>query len=203
MRSTSRRSLAATGSSDSIRRNSTVTRKQKTTPMPKQPNPETRADPAARASQLREILNRASHEYYVLDAPVLSDREYDELFRELQEIETAHPDLRTGDSPTVRVGAPIQSALAKHQHMVTMLSLGNAFDDDELSAWQERLLRLAGSDVTKSGYAVELKIDGAAVSLTYENGLFVTGATRGNGSIGEVVTAYLRTVRDVPLRLSG
>jgi len=171
--------------------------------MPKQPNPETQADPAARASQLREILNRASHEYYVLDAPVLSDREYDELFRELQEIETVYPDLKTGDSPTVRVGAPIQSALAKHQHMVTMLSLGNAFDDDELRAWQERLLRLAGGDVTKSGYTVELKIDGAAVSLTYENGLFVTGATRGNGSIGEVVTANLRTVRDVPLRLSG
>src|SRR5688500_6990836 len=203
MRSTSRRSLAATGSSDSIRRNSTVTRKQKTTPMPKQPNPETRADPAARESQLREIRKRASPEYYVLDAPVLSDREYDELFRELQEIETVHPDLKTGDSPTVRVGAPIQSALAKHQHMVTMLSLGNAFDDDELRAWQERLLRLAGGDVTKSGYTVELKIDGAAVSLTYENGLFVTGTTRGNGSIGEVVTANLRTVRDVPLRLSG
>lgn len=152
---------------------------------------------------MREILNRASHEYYVLDAPVLSDKEYDELFRELQGLESRHPGLTTADSPTVRVGAPPQSSLTKHEHMETMLSLGNAFDDDELSAWQARLERLAGKDVATSGYTVELKIDGAAVSLTYEDGLFVTGATRGNGSIGEVVTENLRTVRDVPLRLLG
>jgi len=84
-----------------------------------------------------------------------------------------------------------------------MLSLGNAFDDNELSAWQDRIIRLAGNDIDKSGYTVELKIDGAAVSLTYENGVFSRGATRGNGSIGEVVTENLRTVRDVPLRLLG
>ncbi len=152
---------------------------------------------------MRDTLNRASHEYYVLDAPVLPDREYDALFRELQDLESVHPELRTPDSPTVRVGAAPQSALTKHQHMVTMLSLGNAFDDAELAAWQERLIRVAGADVGSSGYAVELKIDGAAVSLTYEDGLFVVGATRGNGSIGEVVTPNLQTVRDVPLRLSG
>src|SRR3990170_1901894 len=146
------RSWVATASSGSIRPNSTATLKRKTTRMPKKQSPETRADPTARASQLREILNRASHEYYVLDAPVLPDREYDELFRELQEIESLHPDLRTSDSPTVRVGAAPQTALSKHQHMVTMLSLGNAFDDDELRAWQDRLLRLAGNDVTRSGY---------------------------------------------------
>lgn len=103
----------------------------------------------------------------------------------------------------MRVGAPIQSSLAKHQHLVPMLSLGNAFDDEELAAWEERIVRLAGSDIEKSGYAVELKIDGAAVSLTYDDGLFTTGATRGNGMIGEVVTENLRTVRDVPLRLLG
>jgi DNA ligase (NAD+) len=152
---------------------------------------------------LRDLLNRASHEYYVLDAPVLSDKEYDELFRELQQIESEHPELKTADSPTIRVGAPPQSSLKKHDHIVTMLSLGNAFNDDELSAWQDRLIRLAGADVASSGYTVELKIDGAAVSLTYEDGLFVTGATRGNGSIGEIVTENLRTVRDVPLRLRG
>ncbi len=152
---------------------------------------------------MRETLNRASHEYYVLDAPVLSDREYDALFRELQDLESEHPELKAADSPTIRVGAAPQGALTKHQHMVTMLSLGNAFDDAELAAWQERLIRVAGKDVGSSGYAVELKIDGAAVSLTYEDGLFVIGATRGNGSIGEVVTANLHTVRDVPLRLSG
>ena len=84
-----------------------------------------------------------------------------------------------------------------------MLSLGNAFDDNELTAWQDRLIRLAGKDIESSGYTVELKIDGAAVSLTYENGIFVTGSTRGNGTIGEVVTENLRTVRDVPLRLLG
>ncbi len=156
-----------------------------------------------RASDLREALNRASHEYYVLDAPKLSDREYDKLFRELQELEAADPDLRTPDSPTVRVGAPPQSSLAKHQHIVSMLSLGNAFDDGELNAWAERAVRLAGTDVEKSGYAVELKIDGAAVSLTYDDGLFTIGTTRGNGSIGEVVTENLRTLRDVPLRLTG
>ena len=160
-------------------------------------------DPTARASQLREILNRASHEYYVLDSPRLSDKEYDTLFRELQELESANPSLRTADSPTLRVGAPPQSSLIKHEHLVTMLSLGNAFDDPELAAWQERLVRLAGSDVKGSGYAVELKIDGAAVSLTYDDGVFVIGATRGNGSIGEIVTENLRTVHDVPLRLQG
>lgn len=139
----------------------------------------------------------------MLDAPVLSDRDYDALFRELQEIESCEPELRTPDSPTVRVGAPPQSSLGKHEHLVTMLSLGNAFDDDELKAWEDRLVRVAGGDIASSGYTTELKIDGAAVSLTYEDGLFVTGATRGNGSIGEIVTANLRTVRDVPLRLLG
>jgi DNA ligase (NAD+) len=133
----------------------------------------------------------------------LADREYDELFRELQQIESAYPELRTPDSPTMRIGAVPQSQLAKHSHILPMLSLGNAFDDSELQAWEERLIRLAGDDISKSGYTVELKIDGAAVTLTYEDGILVTGATRGNGLIGEIVTENLRTVRDVPLRLAG
>ncbi|HUQ19808.1 MAG TPA: NAD-dependent DNA ligase LigA [Gemmatimonadaceae bacterium] len=161
------------------------------------------SDPRARATRLREALNRASHEYYVLDRPTFSDREYDELFRELQRIEGEHPELRTPDSPTMRVGAPVQSQLAKHTHIQPMLSLGNAFDDDELRAWEERIIRLAGDDIFKSGYTVELKIDGTAVALTYEDGIFVAGATRGNGLIGEIVTENLRTLRDVPLRLAG
>ena len=158
--------------------------------------------PSARARTLRENLNRASHEYYVLDRPTLSDAEYDRMFRELQEIETAYPDLRGADSPTQRVGAEIQSALAKYTHGVPMLSLGNAFDDGELRAWEDRLIRIAGDDIARVGYSAELKIDGAAVSLTYEDGVLVVGATRGNGTIGEDVTANIRTVRDVPLRLT-
>jgi DNA ligase (NAD+) len=158
--------------------------------------------PSARAESLREILNRASHEYYVLDKPKLSDAEYDRLFRELQQIETAHPELRSADSPTRRVGAEVQSALVKHTHAVPMLSLANAFDDDELRAWEDRLIRIAGDDIARAGYSAELKIDGAAVSLTYEDGVLVVGATRGNGTIGEDVTANIRTGRDVPLRLT-
>ena len=158
--------------------------------------------PAARAAELRDALTRASHEYYVLDRPRMADAEYDRLFRELQQIEEQHPELRTADSPTQRVGAPPASQLDKYEHLVPMLSLGNAFDDDELRAWEQRLVRLAGDDALRSGYTTELKIDGAAVSLTYTDGVLVNGATRGNGSIGEVVTANIRTVHDVPLRLA-
>jgi NAD-dependent DNA ligase (contains BRCT domain type II) len=132
----------------------------------------------------------------------MSDAEYDKLFRELQQLEEADPALRTTDSPTLRIGADVQSALNKHRHIKPMLSLGNAFNDEELRAWQERLVRLAGDDVAKSGYMTELKIDGIAVSITYENRLLVMGATRGNGAVGEDVTVNIRTVRDVPLRLT-
>ena len=158
---------------------------------------------ARRAAELREQLERASHEYYVLDRPTLSDAEYDRLFRELQALEREHPALRTPDSPTMRVGAEPASVLAKHAHVVPMLSLGNAFDDAELREWEERLVRLAGDDVPRAGYTAELKIDGAAVALTYEDGVLAMGATRGNGTVGEAVTANLRTIRDVPLRLRG
>ena len=123
------------------------------------------------------------------------------MFRELLELEAAFPDLGTPDSPTRRVGLEPQSQLAKHEHLRPMLSLGNAFNDEELRAWEERLLRIAGSEVRESGYTAELKIDGTAVALTYEDRLFVMGATRGNGNIGEDVTVNLRTIRDVPLRL--
>ena len=161
------------------------------------------AERSSRAVALREQLEQASYEYYILDRPTLSDREYDTLFRELQELERAYPDLRTADSPTLRVGAEPASQLAKHQHLVPMLSLANAFNAEELEAWEERIVRMAGEDARRSGYHCELKIDGAAVSLTYRDGVLVAGATRGNGTIGENVTANLRTIRGIPLRLRG
>ena len=165
------------------------------------------ADPiheaSARAATLREQIERANHEYYVLDRPTISDREYDSLFRELIELERAYPELRTADSPTQRVGAEPASQLAKHQHLVPMLSLGNAFNEAELQDWENRLARLLGEGIRTGGYTAELKIDGAAVSLTYRAGVLETGTTRGNGTLGEVVTANLRTIRDVPLRLRG
>jgi DNA ligase (NAD+) len=159
------------------------------------------ADLAARAATLRQELEQAAYEYYVLDRPTLSDADYDRRYRELQAIEREHPALRTADSPTQRVGAPPQSSLPKHAHLVPMLSLGNSFDDAELDEWGERIARLVGDDVAREGYTAELKIDGAAVSLTYRDGVLATGATRGNGTIGEDVTPNLRTLRDVPLRL--
>jgi len=155
----------------------------------------------ARAAELRALLTRASYEYYVLDQPALSDRSYDTCFRELQELERAHVSLQTPDSPTRRVGSEPQSALSKHAHLVPMLSLENAFDESELAAWDERVRKLSGDAVDRSGYSCELKIDGAAVSLTYRDGLLVTGATRGSGTVGEDVTPNLRTMHDVPLRL--
>ena len=155
-----------------------------------------------RAAELRRLLHRANHAYHVRDAPEMSDAEYDRLFRELQELEARHPHLRTPDSPTLRVGAEPASALVKHTHLVPMLSLANAFSDEELDGWQERNARLV-PDVVGAGYTLEIKIDGAAVCLTYRDGLLETGATRGNGVTGEVVTANLRTIPDVPLALQG
>lgn len=159
--------------------------------------------PAKRAAELRSILERASYEYYVLDRPTRSDAEYDKLFRELQALEREHPALQSPDSPTQRVGAAPVSALPKHTHAVPMLSLANAFTNEELQEWEDRIVRLAGEEARASGYSAELKIDGAAVSLIYEEGVLVVGATRGNGSVGEDVTPNIRTVRDVPLRLHG
>jgi DNA ligase (NAD+) len=156
-----------------------------------------------RAAELRVLLHQASYEYYVLDQPTLSDIEYDRLFRELQGLEQQHPGLRTADSPTMRVGAEPASALAKHTHVVPMISLGNAFNEQELDDWEERIARLVGDDARRAGYVAELKIDGTAISLTYQDGVLVMGATRGNGVVGEDVTANLRTLRDIPLRLRG
>jgi DNA ligase (NAD+) len=158
---------------------------------------------AERCAELRRTLEQASHDYYVLDRPTMPDREYDRLFRELQELERVHPELRTPDSPTMRVGAPPATSFAKHTHLVPMMSLANAFSDEEVAEWEARAVKIAGTAVVESGYSAELKIDGAAVSLTYRDGVLVMGATRGNGTVGEDVTANLRTIREIPLRLRG
>jgi DNA ligase (NAD+) len=162
----------------------------------------TAADPGARAEMLRAQLTAASHAYYVEDAPIMSDAAYDQLFRELQQIEADHPELRTADSPTQRVGAPPSSVLAKHTHHRPMLSLANAFSPEELAAWEDRNARMV-AEVRTAGYTTEVKIDGAAVNLTYHRGKLVEGATRGNGVIGEEITPNLRTIPDVPLALRG
>ncbi|NUS95811.1 MAG: NAD-dependent DNA ligase LigA [Gemmatimonadaceae bacterium] len=161
------------------------------------------AEAAARAAALRQEIEQANYEYYVLDRPTITDKQYDLLFRELRDLEERFPILRAPDSPTQRVGAEPATQLAKHAHLVAMLSLGNAFNEEQLSDWERKICRLAGEAAVAAGYTAELKIDGAAVSLTYRDGVFETGTTRGNGTVGEVVTANLRTIREIPLRLRG
>ena len=153
----------------------------------------------SRAAELRDLIDRYNHEYYVLDAPTLADEEYDALFRELVALESEFPDLRTPDSPTQRIGAAPSTTFAPYRHATPMLSLGNAFGVEELRAWHDRLRRQLGRE--PDAYTAELKIDGLAISLRYEAGLFVSGGTRGDGTMGEDVTPNLRTVRAMPLRL--
>jgi DNA ligase (NAD+) len=163
----------------------------------------TATDPAARAAELRGLLDEANHRYHVLDAPTISDREYDLRFRELVDLEREHPELVTPDSPTQRVGAPVEGGFPPVRHEVPMLSLGNAFGHDELREFDARVRRGLGlgPDDPPVGYVCELKIDGLAVSLRYEGRRFVRGATRGDGTTGEDVTANLRTVRAIPMTL--
>ena len=155
--------------------------------------------PFERARQLRDMLERHAYAYYVLDAPTIPDAEYDRLFRELEALEAAHPELVTADSPTRRVGGAPLPYFNEVIHAVPMLSLGNAFSDEDVAAFDRRCRQsLACDSIT---YAVEPKFDGLAVSLLYEDGVLVRGATRGDGTRGEDVTANLRTVRSIPLRL--
>lgn len=155
-----------------------------------------------RIDELRRTLVDANYEYYVLEAPTLSDAEYDRLLRELKQLEDAHPELVTADSPTQRVGAEPASQFVKVEHLAPMYSLDNAFSADELRAWEERNARIA-REVREAGYVCELKMDGTAVSLRYEDGVFTRGATRGNGRIGEDITRNLKTIRSIPLKLRG
>jgi DNA ligase (NAD+) len=156
---------------------------------------------AERAAVLRKALDDANYRYHVLDDPQLSDADYDALLRELIDLEAANPKLRTPDSPTVRVGSAVASGFSPYRHGKPMLSLGNAFDAGELRAFDERVRKLAGD--APVAYTCELKIDGLAISLHYENGAFVRGGTRGDGSVGEDVSENLRTVRSIPLKLRG
>ncbi|HUA09500.1 MAG TPA: NAD-dependent DNA ligase LigA [Candidatus Acidoferrales bacterium] len=156
--------------------------------------------PRARAAELRAKIEDANHRYYVLDDPSITDAEFDALLRELIDLETAHPELRTPDSPTQRVGAAPSQRFEPFEHSQPMLSLANAFDEEELRAWDERARRLADAPLR---YVCELKIDGLAIALDYRDGLFVRGGTRGDGRIGEEVTPNLRTIPSIPLRVPG
>ena len=160
------------------------------------------ADPHERAAELRQLLNRAGHAYYVLDAPVMEDAVYDRLYRELLELEQKHPDLQRSDSPTQRVGGAPAEGFTSVEHRVGMLSLDNAFNRDDLQAWHERLLKVLDrpSD-TRLPLVGELKIDGNALALSYRNGVLERAATRGDGSRGEEITANVRTISSIPLRL--
>ena len=156
--------------------------------------------PAVRAAQLRKEINFHLHRYHVLSAPVISDAEYDALFRELQALEAAHPELVMPDSPTQRVGGFVSEKFEKVRHPAPILSLSNAFNTDGVRAWFERIRKL-DDRVERAEFVVEPKIDGLTVVLHYENGVFVKGATRGDGEVGEVITPNLRTVRALPLRI--
>ena len=160
------------------------------------------SEAAARADRLRRELERANHNYYIKDAPSIPDAEYDRLLRELQSLETQHPELSGPDSPTRRIGAAPLAAFRQVTHAMPMLSLSNAFDETEVEAFDRRVREALAEDGPVR-YAVEPKFDGLAISLTYRDGLFVTGATRGDGYTGEDVTTNLRTVRAIPLRLQG
>ena len=157
------------------------------------------SDPAARAEALRREIEHHSYQYYALDAPTISDAAFDSLMRELREIEAAHPELVTASSPTQRVGGYVGEQFAPVVHERRMYSLDNAMDLDELDEWMERTAEACGGALPP--LCCELKIDGSSIALTYEDGVLVRAATRGDGTTGEDVTVNMRTVRDVPLRL--
>ncbi|KVL52075.1 NAD-dependent DNA ligase LigA [Burkholderia territorii] len=168
------------------------------------------SQPDARAAWLRDQLERANYAYYVLDQPDLPDAEYDRLFGELQQLEADHPELVTPDSPTQRVGGEVASGFTPVVHDAPMLSLNNGFADEDIVAFDKRVADaldkttdLAGSVTDPVEYACELKFDGLAISLRYENGVFVQAATRGDGTTGEDVTENVRTIRSIPLKLKG
>jgi len=162
------------------------------------------SEAAARAAELREQLELHNHRYYVLDDPLIGDDTYDALLDELRALEGEHPELRSPDSPTQRVGARPLDRFEQVEHAEQMLSLGNARDEEELRAWETRIrnhLKRLDISAAEFSYTTEPKIDGLAISLTYEDGVLVAGATRGDGRIGEDVTQNLRTIGAIPLRI--
>ena len=150
-----------------------------------------------RAAQLRDELNEHNYHYYVLDAPTISDFEYDRMLRELEDLEAAHPELVTPDSPTQRVGGKALDSFAQVTHRVPLQSLQDVFSPEELLDFDRRV-REGGA---QPQYLLEPKVDGLSVALEYENGLFVRGATRGDGRTGEDVTENIRTIRSIPMTL--
>ena len=153
-----------------------------------------------RYDELKSQVNFHNHRYHVLDAPVVSDTEYDKLLNELKGIEAAHPDWITSDSPTQRAGAAPADRFEKVRHPGPILSLANAFGAEDARAWFERVRKL-DERVASAKFVVEPKIDGLSVVLHYRNGLFEQGATRGDGEVGEDITANLRTVKSIPLKI--
>ncbi len=155
----------------------------------------------ARAQELRRQIEHHNYLYYVMDSPEISDQEYDALLRELQTLENEHPELATPDSPTQSVGAEPLKAFGVVKHRRPLLSLGNAFTKDELREWHKRVSKLLSGETLT--FVCEHKMDGLAIALTYENGQFSVGATRGDGEEGENVTQNLRTIRSIPLKVRG
>lgn len=153
-----------------------------------------------RAAELRDTIRDHNYRYYVLSDPIITDVEYDRLLQELKQLESDYPDLRTPDSPTQRVGSDISEDLPKVEHVAPILSLSNALEPEDMLAWRERTAKLLTPD-TVLDYVVEPKFDGLTVVLTYEDGILVRAATRGNGEIGDDVTANVRTIRSIPLRI--
>ena len=153
-----------------------------------------------RVLELHDEINEHNHRYYVLDDPAISDAEYDRLMRELMALEEKFPELKTPDSPTQRVGGEPLPYFEKVEHTTPMLSLGNAFDEQDLRDFDERVRKAAGRQNVR--YVCELKIDGLAVSVKYEDGRFVLGSTRGDGITGEDITQNLKTIRSLPLRIN-
>jgi DNA ligase (NAD+) len=160
----------------------------------------TTIDPRQRIAELRDQLHEHIYRYNVLSAPLITDAEYDALYRELLELETAHPELITPDSPTQRAGSDLSEDFPKVRHPAPILSLSNVYNEAEVRAWEERNLRLLPAG-TKLDYTLEPKLDGLTIVITYENGVLTQAATRGNGELGDVVTPNVKTIRSVPLRI--
>src|SRR5204863_6064051 len=159
------------------------------------------ADPIKRLAELRDLIRHHEERYYIHNSPEISDQEFDRLLHELERLEADYPDLVSADSPTQRVaGRPVEG-FATVEHLVPMLSLDNAYNEAELRAFDERVRRAAGLGVQPVAYVAELKIDGLSIALTYQGGRLVRGATRGDGTRGEEVTANVRTIRAIPLAL--
>ena len=155
-------------------------------------------DAKKRISELTELINKYNYEYYVLDKPSVSDQEYDRLMQELTFLEEKYPDLRRKDSPSLRVGNEVITKFDKVEHKLPMLSLGNVFNEDEIIRFDERIKK----EYPNPSYVCELKIDGLAINLIYENGILVKGVTRGDGRVGEDITHNVKTIKSIPLKLT-